>query len=296
MALSRFEPAGILRIALLQMGSHGADQEANLAKGDAFCRRAAAMGADIALFPEMWNVGYAFPDPPNPAAIDRDSRFYGHFRALARELRMAIALTFLEAGAGAPRNVLALLDREGAEVLTYAKVHTCSFDREAVLRPGGSFPVAPLATAAGTVQVGAMICYDREFPESARILMLNGAELILTPNACELEQNRLSQFRARAFENMTALAMTNYASPQENGHSLAFDGMAFGPDGRSRDMLLAEAGAGEAVCLAELDLAALRAYRARETWGQGYRKPEVYGGLAGSWTLERAHGPGLYVP
>ena len=52
-----------LKIALLQMASHGADQVANLVKGEEFCRRAAAMGADIALFPEMWNVGYTFYDP-----------------------------------------------------------------------------------------------------------------------------------------------------------------------------------------------------------------------------------------
>ena len=45
----------------------------------------------------------------------------------------------------------------------------------------------------GEVKVGAMICYDREFPESARIMMLKGAELILVPNACPMEINRLSR-------------------------------------------------------------------------------------------------------
>jgi N-carbamoylputrescine amidase len=48
-----------INVALLQMISFGADQEANLAKGEAFCRRAREMGADIALFPEMWNIGYS---------------------------------------------------------------------------------------------------------------------------------------------------------------------------------------------------------------------------------------------
>ena len=72
-----------------------------------------------------------------------------------------------------------------------------------------------------------MICYDREFPESARILMLVGAELILVPNACNLEQNRLGQFKARAFENMVGLAMANYAAPRCNGHSMAVSPIAF---------------------------------------------------------------------
>jgi predicted amidohydrolase len=50
-----------LTIALLQMTAHGTDQDANLAKGEAFCRRAQQMGADIVLFPEMWNIGYSNP-------------------------------------------------------------------------------------------------------------------------------------------------------------------------------------------------------------------------------------------
>ncbi len=47
-----------LTVALLQLTSEGNDQDANKAKGELFCRRAQVMGADIALFPELWNVGY----------------------------------------------------------------------------------------------------------------------------------------------------------------------------------------------------------------------------------------------
>ena len=56
----------VVRIALLQMAGRGLDQEANQVKGDVFCRRAAALGADMALFPEMWNIGYA-PCPRDEA-------------------------------------------------------------------------------------------------------------------------------------------------------------------------------------------------------------------------------------
>jgi predicted amidohydrolase len=121
-----------------------------------------------------------------------------------------------------------------------------------------------------------MICYDREFPEPARILMLKGAELILTPNSCELEQNRLAQFRARAFENMVGMAMTNYAAPKNNGHSIALDGIAFDPEEDSRDMLIVEAGENEGVYLAEFNLEKLRAYRELETWGNSFRRPRCY--------------------
>ena len=220
----------MLKIALLQMTACGTDQDANLAKGEAFCRRAAGMGADVALFPEMWNVGYALPDSKQldevttwaAHAIGRDSAFVAHFRALAKELGMAIALTYLERWPGLPRNAVSLIDRHGEIVLTYAKVHTCDFDAEAALTPGDDFHVCTLDTAQGAVKVGAMICFEREFPESARILMLQGAELILTPNACRLETHRIGQFRARADENMVGVAMANYAAPQENGHSVAF--------------------------------------------------------------------------
>jgi predicted amidohydrolase len=105
--------------------------------------------------------------------------------------------------------------------------------------------------------------------------MLKGAELILTPNACELEGNRIGQFRARAYENMLGMAMTNYALPQENGHSAAFDGIAFDEKG-TRDTRLVEAGGHEGVYLAVFDLDRLRAYRLSEGWGNAYRKPGLY--------------------
>lgn len=284
-----------LKIALLQLTAAGSDQTANLHKGDEACRAAKAMGADIALFPEMWNIGYTPYTPrvwadsfvrDNPddqplleawkaQAVGADDAFIQHFRALAVELEMAIAITYLEKYPGQPRNTVSLIDRHGEIVLTYAKVHTCDFGLEYDCTPGDDFYVCPLDTAAGVVQVGAMICYDREFPESARILMLKGAEIILTPNACTLETNRLTQFYARAFENMVGLAMANYAAPQENGHSVALDGIAF-EDGVTRDMTLVQADEREGIFIATFDLDQLRAYRESEAWGNSFRKPRTY--------------------
>ena len=209
-------------------------------------------------------------------AITRDSPFVTHFRDLARELQMAIAITYLERWEGAPRNSVSIIDRHGAIVLTYAKVHTCDFDYpEAACTPGDAFSVCTLDTAQGPVRVGAMICYDREFPESARILMLQGAEIIVTPNSCELEANCLGQFRTRATENMVGAAMANYAAPQDNGHSVAFHPIAF-EGGRSRDTLVIQAGESEGVYLAPFDMARIRAYRTRESWGNAFRRPHRY--------------------
>lgn len=301
-----------LTVALLQLESAGYELEAQRRLGDTACRRAKALGADIALFPEMWSNGYTSAVPEGsgdhyrhpqrwnvtggaalPEAgsvwrgepVDTGGPFVAHFRALAAELDMAIALTYLERWAGAPRNTVSLIDRYGEIALTQAKVHTCAFALpEVLLTPGDSFRVCTLDTAVGPVVVGAMICYDREFPESARTLMLAGAEVILTPNACDLEANRLTQYRSRAFENMTAMAMANYARPGW-GHSIAFDGMAFGSAG-SRDMLVVEAGEMPGIYPATFDLDALRDYRYRESLGDAFRRPVAYGPLAGGEVAE----------
>lgn len=273
----------LLKIALLQIAPTGS-LAGNLEKGTAACRRAKELGADIALFPEMWSNGYRIYDRPaeewKAEAIPAAGEFIQAFGRLAGELEMAVGITLLEAWEGGPRNTLVLFDRFGERKLTYAKVHTCDFDVERNLTPGDDFYVTDLDTARGQVRVGAMICYDREFPESARLLMLKGAELILTPNACPMELNRLSQLRARAFENMLAVATCNYpdAVPDCNGGSSVFDGVAYLPEAEgSRDTCLLQAGGEEGVYVAGLDLDMLRSYRAREVHGNAYRRPKKYG-------------------
>lgn len=274
-----------LNIALLQIAP-GPTLEANLQKGLSACRQARQKGADIALFPEMWSNGYRIYGRPveewAAEAIPADGPFVEAFGRLARELGMAIGITLLERFPGGPRNTLVLFDRFGRRALTYAKVHTCDFDAERALTPGEGFRVADLDTPAGVVKVGAMICFDREFPESARILMLKGAELILTPNACPMEINRLAQLRGRAYENMLAIATCNYPAgvPDCNGGSTVFDGVAYLPELEgSRDTCILQAGEEEGVCLASLDLDQLRQYRASEVHGNAYRRPELYTAL-----------------
>lgn len=286
-----------IKIALLQMLSHADDQAANMQKGDEYCRQARQQGADIAVFPEMWNIGYT---PFNQdilhqefrpehvtryaenikkwqsKAISLDSDFVQHYRRLAKELNMAIVITFLEKRSGPPRNAASLIDRHGDIQFTYGKVHTCDFSAEAVCAPGDKFHVCDLDTEKGNIKVGIMICFDREFPESARILMLKGAEIILTPNACEMEDNRIAQFKTRSYENMVGVALANYAYPQNNGHSCAFDGMAFNRDESSRDTCVVMGDQHEGILFAEFDMHQLREWRQREVWGNAYRKPGQY--------------------
>lgn len=269
-------------VALLQLLPTGS-LENNLTKGLESCKKAKQMGADLALFPEMWSNGYnlsANPAATKEAAIGIDSDYIHQFKALAKEQEIAIGITFLEKHDPSPRNSLAVIDRHGDVVLRYAKVHTCAFDStERQLTAGDDFYIADLDTKGGIIQIGAMICYDREFPESARILMLKGAEIILVPNACPMEINRLSQLRARAFENMVGIATTNYAYGQVdcNGHSSAYDGIAYRPgESGSRDTLVIEAGEAEGIYIAQFNMDELREYRQHEVHGNAYRHPEKY--------------------
>ena len=274
-----------LRIALLQIAP-AESLEGNLEKGIRACEEARDKGADIALFPEMWSCGYSIcgdPEVWKGDAIGKDSAFTAAFASIASRLDMAVGLTILEEHEPSPRNTFLLFDRHGECVLAYAKVHTCDFSCERALSPGDSFPVCTLDTRLGPVKAGAMICYDREFPESARLLMLSGAELVLVPNACPMEINRLSQLRARAFENMMAIATCNYPEgvPDCNGRSSIFDGIAWLPDSEgSRDCLLLLADGNEGIYTADLDIAALRKYRETEVFGDAYRRPRLYGMLA----------------
>lgn len=271
-----------LKIALLQLAP-GDTLEENREKGFAACGRAKALGADVALFPEMWSNGYRIYDRSAEEwlteAVPADGEFVTAFGTLAGELDMAIGVTFLERYGSGARNTLAIFDRFGERKLLYAKVHTCDFGAEWALTPGEEFCVTELDTAQGKVKVGSMICYDREFPESARVLMLKGAELILTPNACPMEINRLSQLRARAYENMLAIATCNYPGnvPDCNGGSSVFDGVAYLPEADgSRDTCILQAGEEEGIYVAGLDLARLRRYRESEVHGNAYRRPEKY--------------------
>ena len=164
-------------------------------------------------------------------------------------------------------------------MLHYAKTHLCPWGPpDTGCTPGDDLPVATLDTRAGPVQVGALICFDREFPEAARVLALRGAELILVPNASDLGERaagigdlRLAQFRARAFESLAAVAMANYAAPQHDGQSVAFH-----PDGAT----VVRAGETEQIALADVDLERVRSFREAEAGRLTARRPELYAAIS----------------
>ena len=244
-----------------------------------------AQGADVMLLPELWTIGYASPDEypggreawEAAALTEKDAGFI-RYQALARELGIAIVLPYLERCEEGFADSAALIDQKGQTVLNYRKVHTVDKIWEVGLRSGEQFPVTELVTSKGPVKVGCMICYDREFPEAARVLMLNGAEIIVVPNACGIDRNRLHQLQTRGFENMLGVAMANYPAPKNNGRSVAYDGMRE-KGNNDYDPTLVIADDKEGIFYADFDFEKLRLYRANDIWGDAYRKPRLYGKL-----------------
>jgi predicted amidohydrolase len=101
--------------------------------------------------------------------------------------------------------------------------------------------------------------------------MLNGAELIVVPNACTWDDMRAAGLRTRAFENLVGIAMVNYPAPRNNGNSQAYTCVAW-RNGSSLDTLIAHAGQREEILLATFDMDDIREFRSAESWRMDYRR------------------------
>lgn len=277
-----------MKVALLQL-TPGVNPDENFEIAQKAIQEASENNADLVLLPELWTIGYTSPEDyagGKPAWHDAALRIsdagFKRYQELASGHVIAIAFPYLEKDDEERYfNSIALIDRRGEVVLGYRKAHLVHLNWEKdTLSAGNVFPVAGLDTNSGIVKIGSMICYDREFPEAARILMLHGAEIVLVPNACYLDTNRLDQFRGRGFENMTGMAMTNYPAGRGsfNGRSVAYDGMR--EKGVDYDSTLVIADDKEGIWYANFDMDRLRAYRLVEQWGSKFRRPELYKDIA----------------
>ena len=284
---------GTFTVAAVQSNSSLPEPKRNTEIGLNYVREAKALGADLVLFPECWITAYAFPDIAGTnlpladienhpdykawrdAALDDDSPYLLAFRQLAQELSIGIVITGFTKGIQRPQNSAFVIGRSGEVLLKYSKVHTCDFATERVLESGTEFKVCDF----DGIKLGVMICYDREYPESARMLMLKGAEIILVPNDCESMRHRVQALSTRAYENMVGIVMAN--PPGDNaGNSCAFSPMVWDDQGKSVDntILLAD-NRTEGLFPATFDLDSLRNYRSREMMGNTFRKVQAYQGL-----------------
>lgn len=282
----------IFNIAIVQKNRDPYDCKLNTEKGLNIIKKAKECGADIVLFPECWITGYEFPGVDetltveevmktpqfrewNDLAIDENSQYVQAFCDIAKELNIGVVITGYTKGINRPQNSAFVIGKSGEILMKYSKVHTCDFADERMLECGNEFKVCDFEG----VKIGIMICYDREYPESARILMLKGAELILLPNDCGAMSPRVQALSTRAYENMVGVVMAN--PPGENaGCSCAFSPITWDKNGIPVDNTIVIADAEtEGIFIAEYDLEKLRDYRSHEMMGNTFRKVKAYSEL-----------------
>ena len=193
----------------------------------------------------------------------------------SKKYKIGVVLTAFTKGNKQPQNSAFVINKSGDILMKYSKVHTCDFTDERNVESGKEFKVCDFEG----IQLGIMICYDREYPESARILMLKGAEVILVPNDCGSMQPRIRALSTRAYENMVAVAMAN-PNGDNAGCSCAFSPICWDRNGNCVDntVLLADDNT-EGIFYAEFDMEAIREYRNREMLGNTFRKVEAYNQL-----------------
>lgn len=269
----------IFKVAILQLNAIN-NMDNSLKKGIIACRKAKELGADIAVFPEMWNIGYEMPENDEDLgdwinkSIYENNNYLLTFKKLAKELNMAISITFLEKTKDLPKNSVIIYDRFGNKILKYSKVHTVDFKMEKYMTPGNDFYVGELDYVKGKLNIGSMICYDREFPESSRILMIKGTEIILVPNACFMSKIRLEQLKIRAYENMVGIVTVNYTD--YGGRSSAFSPIVRDENKKELNSEILIMDENESIQIVEFNMDEIRNYREHGTWGDSYRKPFLY--------------------
>lgn len=176
------------------------DKESNFRKLDRYAREAAARGAQVVITPEGFLDGYVGNDRP----LDKDKYFavaealdgplMGRVRKLARELKIYLAVGFPELRGRQIYNSVAVFGPDGRTVSLYSKTHCGG---ELWNTEGSAFPV--VSTPFG--RWGTLICLDRQLPETARILAIKGAQMILIPSYGMHGEINDVLMRARAYEN-----------------------------------------------------------------------------------------------
>ena len=188
------------------------DKEANFAKLDQYARQGKARGAALVITPEGFLEGYVGNTAANPDTTEQryravaegiDGRMMTRVRSLARELKIYLLVGFAESREGKIYNSAVVFSPDGEVTLHYSKMHNAH--DEPFNTKGVDFPVAK--TPLG--RWGALICYDRRLPETARILAIKGAQFLMVPAWGSFDEMNDALMRTRAFENSIWVAFVH---------------------------------------------------------------------------------------
>jgi len=280
--------ANIVRAAITQATWTG-DEASMIAKHEGFVRSAAAQGAQVICFQELFHGPYF--------GIVQDPQYYGYatsvpgplverFQALAAEHHIVIVLpVYEEEQAGVLYNTAAVIDADGSYLGKYRKhhiPHLPQFWEKFYFRPGNlDYPV--FDTAVG--KIGVYICYDRHFPEGWRILGLNGAEIVFNPSATKPGlSNRLWELEqpAAAVANQYFIGANNRIGTESDefgDEAVTFYGSSYFVDPRGNYVGAIASTDTEEIVIRDLDLSVIR--ETRNSW-QFYRdrRPDSYDPIA----------------
>jgi N-carbamoylputrescine amidase len=282
-------------VAALQMACDW-DRQGNIERAEALVRQAATRGAQIILLPELFETPYfcieqdtrhlalARPVSENPAVR--------HFAHLARELGVVLPISFFEHVGQVYFNSIAILDADGTQLGVYRKSHIPNgpgYQEKNYFSPGDTgFRVWDTRFA----RIGVGICWDQWFPETARVMALMGAELLLFPTAIGSEPppalpvnsrehwQRIQQGHAAA--NLTPLIACNRYGLERSlqdpqGLYLRFYGSSFIADATGAKVAEAPE-EGDAVLTHTFDLSEIA--QLRDNWFVFRdRRPDLYGPL-----------------
>ena len=276
----------IVKLAVVQMSCTD-ELEANVEKAIQKVREAAANGANIILLQELFENLY-FPQLEIDSYFSlahgvEGHPFLGRFQDLARELNVVLPISFFEHAGQAYFNSLMMIDAGGAALGVYRKSHIPDgpgYEEKFYFNPGDT-GFKTWRTKFGNIGVG--ICWDQWFPECARAMALQGADLLLYPtaigsepfdsSAADVDTKDMWQraMLGHAVSNLCYLAAANRVGTEAD---TTFYGSSFISDYTGEKLAEADRES-ETILYADLDFAKARSFRA----GWGFfrdRRPELY--------------------
>lgn len=264
------------------------NRDENIANGERLVRQAAERGAQIILLQELFETPYFCIDM-NPAHFALANEVasnpaVNHFRTLAKSLGVVLPISFFERAAKAYFNSLIVIDADGTVLDLYRKSHipdSPGYYEKFYFNPGDTgFKVWRTKYA----DIGVAICWDQWFPESARAMAVQGAELIFYPTAIgsEPQDPRIDSsahwqrvMQGHAAANMTPVIASNRVGTEKGDNwEITFYGSSFIAD-ESGAKIAEAARTGEAVLVQSFDLDAIA--QSRAAWGlYRDRRPDLY--------------------
>jgi predicted amidohydrolase len=276
MAMVNFSCESPLTLALVQMEPALGDLPANLDRMLGFIQEASDEGADLIVFPELALTGY-HPELLGERLVRlsrsaKDEPIQRLARA-AGEHHAWLVFGFIERRAipGVVYDSIAICSPDGVEIHTYAKTHL-SPNESSHYRPGPSLEA--IKTHWG--MLGVMICTDIGYPEAARVLTLQGANLLIAPSCWTKEDEDIwpVHLQARALDNLAFMAGVNRVGAEGKLH---FIGRSMLVDPRGQ--ILCGLEGKEDILFATIDLAEVTRARRRAYHWTG-RRPELYHPIA----------------